>query len=340
MRKLACLLLFPYMFLAVYGEDALRVRECAEDLREKFVAKYDPARLNVEQIDFATASKETIIPLLTAAPFLAEKRFVFLKNVADTLKKPDVPFWTEVFSHLDAATSLCFVDDLSETSWKKSHLGTWLAAYSSDEIKVYPLTPFTREERVAWICARAQRLGVVFSDRFAEMLISRVGNESHELVLELHKLCTYAQKDEITQEMIERLIPLRASSDFFGFLDLLPKAEPEDIVRALKKEIDAGADPFGMVGGLLRQLRILRNVALLHAQGVTSSSDIARSLDLHPFVAQKAVQAVKCFSFDRLEGAFSAALLWERRAKAGVSPEIIMHRLLVSLLLAREKRIA
>lgn len=327
------------MFLAVYGEDALRVREYADDLLEKFVAKYDPSRLNVEIFDFATSSKETCVSALRAAPFLSEKRFIFIKNICDTLKKADVSFWMDIFEHVDLDTSVCFVDVCSAVAWKKSYLGLWFAKLSEDKVKLFSIDPLSRLERIAWMRARAARVGSNLSDNILQAILSRVGDESQELALELHKVAAFAQTTPVTDEMLERLVPLRTSSDFFAFLDLLPTAEPEKLLRALRKEVDAGADGFMMFGGLLRQVRILAAVSDLVAQR-RSSQEIATLLNVHPFVAQKAVQAVKYFSHERLITGFERAIAWDKGTKSGLSSDLLASRLLEELLFAREKSVA
>lgn len=328
------------MFLAVYGEDALRVREFAEDLLEKFVAKYDPSRLNAEVFDFASVSREVLIPSLQASPFLAEKRFIFLKNVADSLKKADVPFWTELFGRLDASTSLCFVDVLDEKAWKKSYLGSWLEGRSLDEVKRFPVAPLSRGEFIAWIRARAANMGADISEKVAGMLYERVGGVSQEISLELQKLAAYAAGSPISEHMLERLVPRRTTSDFFAFLDLLPAADPEVLLRALHKELSAGSDAFGLFGGLLRQVRVLAGVSALVESGVTGQQAIADSLSLHPFVVQKALAAVRSFSAPALRLALVRAASWDSSTKSGVSAEVLAERLLEEVLFARKKTVS
>ncbi len=328
------------MFLAVYGEDTLRVREFAEDLLEKFVAKYDPSRLNVEVFDFATISKEPFIPSLQAAPFLAEKRFIFVKNVADVLKKVDAPFWTEVFGRLDERTSLCFVDELSEATWKKSHLATWLGTRSAEEVKHFPIPPLSRTECIAWIRARVLKANANISEEVANVLYARVGGASQDLATEIQKLAAYAAGSSITEDMIERLVPLHISSDFFAFLDLISSATPEKLTHAFRREMDSGADAFGLFGGLLRQLRVFVGVSSLVRQGIISQKEIADTLALHPFVAQKALQGVKCFSHDALMETLEKALMWDKNTKSGISADILVERLLEELLFARVKQVS
>lgn len=328
------------MFLAVYGEDSLRVRELAEDLMEKFVAKYDPTRLNVEIFDFATVSKEALIPSLQAAPFLAEKRFIFLKNVGDTLKKVDAPFWTDVFGRLDGSTSICFVDELNEVAWKKGHLATWLVTRPTEDVKHFPVPVLSRTECIAWIRARAARLNADLSEKVAGALFARVGGTGQELATEIHKLAGYAAGGLITEEMIERLVPSRVSSDFFAFLDLLPTATPERLTQSLRREVESGTDAFGLFGGLLRQLRVLVGVSSLIEQKITSQKEIADTLALHPFVAQKAISGAKAFSHQALVEALDKAVVWDKGTKSGVSAEIMVDRLIEELLFARIKPVS
>lgn len=328
------------MFLAVYGEDALRVREFAEDLLEKFVAKYDPSRLNVEVFDFATVAREALVPSLQAAPFLAEKRFIFLKNVADALKKSDAPFWTELFEKLHTSTSLCFVDTLDEAKWKKSSLGTWLATQAPENVKYFPISALSRTECIAWIRVRGAKMGAEISENVAKVLYERVGGVGQELALEIHKLAAYGAGAPITEVMIERLVQRRTMSDFFTFLDLLPTAEPEVLVKALHKEEDSGSDAFALFGGLLRQLRILTCVTSLLDAGVTGQQDIAQTLGIHPFVAQKAVQASRHFSSSALRATLDEALVWDRSTKTGLSADILTKRLLEELLFARKRPVS
>lgn len=328
------------MFLAVYGEDLLRVRELAEDLVEKFVTKYDPARLNVEMFDFATSTKESLIPVLQAAPFLSEKRFLFLKNTAATLKKVDAAFWTDIFESLDGSTSLCFVDAITESSWKKSHLAVWLATQSQEMVKYFPVPLLSRSECISWIRARAELFHGTISEQIAVQIYDRVGNTSQDLAHEIHKLVTYAGGLAITSDMVTRLIPAKASSDFFGFLDLLSTASPEKVVATLDEELRVGTDAFGIFGGLLRQIRILYSVSCLLQRGVTDQKTITQVLGLHPYVTQKALVAIKGISHERLCDVFLQAPTWDRQMKMGISAEILTKRLIEALLFARIKQVS
>ncbi len=327
------------MFLAVYGDDALRVREFSEDLLEKFYTKYDPSRLNGEVLDFSACTKESIVGALCATPFLAEKRFILLKNVADVLKKSDAEFWFHIFDSLHDQTVVCFVDVCEISSWKKSVFGSTLSQREEMQVKHYALAPFTKIELFQWIQLRAAKYSSRFSDGALTLLCARVGNSCDELAHEIHKVALYASRETISEDMVARLVPMRTSSDFFGFLDAVSVQSPQNILRVLSREMDSGTDAFALFGGLLRQLRVFVSVSHLVRSGVTDQKAIAEILAIHPFVAQKALSSLRSFSHDSLCSLLSQAHAWDRQTKQGFSAQVLVERLLEGLLFARVSRL-
>lgn len=321
--------------MAVYGDDALRVREFSQDLLDKFFIKYDASRLNGEVLDFATSSREHIVTALRSAPFLAEKRFILLQNVADVLKKSDAIFWFDLFESLDPSVVLCFADVCDVAGWKKSILGSMLLQKDSWDVKHYPLSLFSRSELFQWIRSRAAKYASTFSDDALALLQMRVGDSCEELALEIHKLATYASRETITREMVLRLVPLRVSPDFFGFLDAISSQTPKKTLEIFLKEMDAGTDGFALFGGLLRQLRIFVSISDLLRSDIRDQKHLAETLSLHPFVVQKAVVAVRGFSHEQLVDLLDRAIFWDKQTKQGISADVLAERLLEGILFAR-----
>ncbi len=324
------------MFLFVFGKDRYRVRRHADDLLEKFFEKYDPQRLNGERVFCKDLSREEIVLRIQAAPFLAQKRYVVLFGLLDEVKKADLPFWQEALLRKDIETVLCFVEYEDKKALEKMPLVAWMAGdISRDRQKMFPIEELTSQERKAWVQARMQALGSSCSPEVAQMLIDRVGTETELLAHEIEKLSAYARGGACTTEMCERLSPRTITGDFFGLMDASTQDTPASFLNRLEREFSSGSDGYALLGGFLRHARVLLEVVKL-SQEKNSPQDIAKILDIHPFVVQKALTSAKFIDIHRLESAYAEVCSWDLSAKYGGDADILARRLAALFLSIRK----
>ena len=322
------------MLLFVYGDDALRVREFAEDLVEKFIQKYDPARMNLDQFSFGKSDDETVWQAAQAAPFLAEKRFVAIRD-AISMKKESAERWVEMMKRLPSSTVLMLTEDVAVTSFEKAQL-VKLLQKEGIETKSYPITSLSGSDRIGWISARVQALGGSIVPVVAQLLIARTGDDSQLLDQEIRKLVAYADGVPVAPEMIEKLTTGVQEADIFGFTDALSARTTSAAAEKFLHELEAGSDPFQLLSMLTRQTRLLAQADVLIRDGIKDQNGLGKALDVHPFVASKLLQAVRVFDGKKLEKLLEIAVKADADAKFGLHAEVACVRILGELAAARK----
>ena len=317
------------MILFVYGDDHLRVKERTEDFKVKFLAKFDPAGMNVDDIAIRSGALPNVgevLQAVQAAPFLAEKRLVIIRGLVDALKKTDAKAWVEGFLRTPESTVLLFSDDLSAAEFEKKELAKALAEVP--DMHKYPLAKLEGQELVSWAKERILKLGLVITTSLLQEIFQRTKDDAWRIDGELEKIAAYANGEAVTHEMIDLLVRADVEADIFAFMDALSSNSSKQALDKLQNERESGSDSFQLYGMLLRQLRLLLQArAVLEVKKDATKQDLATALKLHPFVAQKILAEVKGWSRHDLEETHALALKLDKAMKSGTNPEISVDRL-------------
>jgi DNA polymerase-3 subunit delta len=316
------------MFLFVYGDDHLRVKERTEDLKRKFLEKYDPTGMNVD--DFVIREKAVpdvgdILQSTQAAPFLSEKRFVIIRGLIDVLTKADSKKWIEGLMRTPSSTVILFSDNLSAADFDKKELAKSLSA--SPEAHKYPLAKLEGAELVNWAKERVLKLGATISPTLLQEIFSRTKDNAWRIDAELQKLAAYANGEPISQSMIDLLVRPDTEADIFAFMDALSSPSTAKALKKLENERTSGSDDFQLYGMLLRQLRLLIQArAVVETKKDATKQDLATAMKIHPFVAQKILSEVKNWSKQDLKKTHELAVRLDKAMKSGIKPSISVDR--------------
>lgn len=322
------------MIIFIYGDDALRVKERAQDMRQKFAEKFDPAGMNVDEFvvkDGLDAERGAVIGAAQASPFLAEKRMVIIRNLVSSLKKAESKPWLEGFSKVPSSTILIFADSVTPAALEKSEI--FKVLHDQSDVHTYPLPQLEGSELTTWSAARAKFHGVNISASVLSGLLGRIGNDSWRIDAELQKLGAYAADEPVTPAMVTALVRVESDEDIFAFMDALASGQAVKTLQKLAEERAAGADAFQLFGMLARQIRLLLQArAILDQNPKAQKQDLADDLGIHPFVAQKLLTEVRSWSAEKLESLHGLAFKLDKSMKTGLDPDISVDRLVTSFL--------
>ena len=322
------------MIIFIYGDDALRVKERALDMRQKFVEKFDPAGMNVDEFvirDGVSAERGVIIGAAQASPFLAEKRMVIIRGLVSSLKKTETKPWLEGFSRVPESTILIFADAVPLAALEKSEIFKVLR--ENPDVHAYPLPQLEGGELSAWSMTRAKFHGVNIAPVMLSLLLGRTGNDSWRIDAELQKLGAYANGQLIDQRMITELVRLESEEDIFAFMDALSSGQPVRALGRLAEERAAGVDEFQLFGMLLRQIRLLLQARdVIDRNPRAQKQELADGLSVHPFVAQKLLNEVRSWPTEKLESLHGLAFKLDKSMKTGLAPDISVDRLVATFL--------
>lgn len=322
------------MIIFIYGDDALRVKERALDMRQKFAEKFDPAGMNVDEFvvrDGLDAERGTVIGAAQASPFLSEKRMVIIRGLVSSLKKAESKAWLDGFSRVPSSTILIFADAVAPATLEKAEIFKTLIELP--DVHTYPLPQLEGGELTTWALGRAQHHGVSIAPATLSMLLARTGNDSWKIDAELQKLAAYANGEPVDQKMIVDLVRVESEEDIFAFMDALSSGNSSRALGKLAEEREAGSDDFQMFGMLLRQIRLLLQARdVIDHNPRAQKQDLADTLSIHPFVAQKLLNEVRGWPVAKLESLHGLAFKLDKSMKTGLAPDISVDRLVASFL--------
>jgi DNA polymerase-3 subunit delta len=293
------------MIILVYGDDSFRVQEKVVDLKNAFSKKFDPAGYNLEifpnQKTGKTDPAEAVRSSL-AAPFLAEKRMVLIRDLVAGSKK-EKNDWLESLTKIPASTIFVLWETLEPKELEKKPVFKKLKELS--DVHFYP---FPKLEGIAlskWTTQRIVECGGVAAPEALRALLERAGDDLWQLNGEIQKLVAYADGATITKEMVEKLVRATFDSQIFALMDAISTRRGPEAIKLLKEERASGATDGYIFSMLLRQVRILLGVRLILDINPTANKDmIATELEIHPFVASKALPQAKNFKTNDLQHAY------------------------------------
>lgn len=182
-----------------------------------------------------------------------------------------------------------------------------------------------------WISKRAKGLGVTIRPEAATMLANFIGNELRLLANELDKLATYVGEHAvITADDVRKLSAQVQEARIFDLTDALAQRNHKQALDILHDLLADGEAPLKLISTITSQVRSLLLVKELSQRGMRMAQ-IASTLGIAPFVAEKALRQVGRFSFSQLEDAYRQLLATDAALKRSrMTPEMALDLLIVN----------
>lgn len=321
------------MVIVLEGTDTFRSRERLHQLREAFRRKHDPGGFNVVTLDGQGLRFEEFREHVVSQGFLSPRRFVVIERpteaepkvqeaMAELIRSKGVPETTILVVRLE--------DGAPRKRTASEPAAPWAVALAQAERRERfdPLEP-TAVER--WIVQRGRTLGATVERSAAALLASRVGNDLWRAANELEKLVHAHRGQPITAAAVTAAIAEQPEENIFALTDALGQRDLRQALTLLEQQLAEGAHPLYLLAMLARQVRILLGVAEV-ARSEPNPATVARRLQLHPFVARKALAQVRSFSQRELLDAHDALVAADQQLKsAPVDPRVVLERFVVRL---------
>lgn len=183
----------------------------------------------------------------------------------------------------------------------------------------------------SWLKKRAQHIGVTLSPDAAALLANLIGNQLRLLANELDKMATYAGDGAtITVDDVRKLSAHVQEARIFDLTDALAQRNRTQALNILHDLLADGEPPLKLISTITTQMRSLLLVKELSQKGMRSAQ-IATTIGVAPFVADKALRQVGKFTPAQLEGAYRQLLATDATLKRSrMTPEVALDLLVVS----------
>lgn len=307
------------MLIFVYGDDGFRVAEKVKTMRKAFAEKFDPTGLNTVEFPSEGRSKIDIGEVMNAVrsmPFLGKKRMVVIRGLVEATKKPEAKVWIEGFAGAPESTIVMFWEGCEPKVMEKKPL--FEALKGGSEVHLYPFPMLGGVALSRWVQARVTERGGTIEPAALAQLALRVGADLWQMDNEIGKLVAYAGGQPITAAMVDELVRASFEGKIFQLVDAVSQRRPAEAIRLLQEERWSGANDHQLLTMLGRQVRILLGArALLDENPRATKDELAGTLDLHPFVAQKALAQARGFSLEHLKAVHNLLFDFDVAMKTG-----------------------
>lgn len=317
------------MLIFVYGDDSFRCQEKVKQLVKAFREKFDPTGLNLAEFPGNKKGFEIgeVMGAVQTFPFLGQKRMVVIRDLIDSTKsgragsglqagKGEMDAWADGFKKTPDSTIVVFWETTEPKSFDKKPLFQELAGLA--QVHRYAFPQLQGAELSRWVETRAKERGGTMEAPALRGLVERVGADLWQMDNEIQKLVAYAGDQLITVGMVDELVHASFEGKIFQLIDAVSQKRSADAIRLLQEERWSGANDHYLLTMLGRQVRILLGArAMLDGNPRATSQELAKTLDIHPFVAQKAFTQARGFTLEHLKAVHGLLFEFDVAMKTG-----------------------
>ncbi|HAU66535.1 MAG: polymerase III subunit delta protein [Candidatus Uhrbacteria bacterium GW2011_GWF2_39_13] len=307
------------MLIFVYGDDTFRVQEKVRQMIKAFREKFDPSGLNVSEYSFEGTKKGILGEILGSArtlPFFGKKRMIIVRQLISEVKTPEVQAWVTGFIDLPESSIVIFWETLEPKALEKRPLFKKLSEIA--EVHSYTFPQLHGSALNKWVQIRLKERGAIMETEALSSLVERVGPDLWRMDQEIGKLVAYAHDKPITLEMVQKLVHENFEGKIFTLIDAISQRHPLEAFRLLQEERLSGTDDHYLLTMLGRQVRILLGIrAMLEENTHVNKQEIAQTLGIHPFVAQKGMSQAHGFTLDQLKRVHDLLFQFDYQLKTG-----------------------
>ncbi len=322
------------MIILLHGPDTYRARQRLHFYQEGFKKKYDPQGLNVIHLDGEKVTLDELRKNVGQVGFLAKKRFIAIINLITKNKKKSLQ--KEIVEYLDTDWSdenvLIFFEETNQTKKNKktettrtaSPLMNRLLKEKSEEFQL-----LVGAQLNTWVRDAIQDRGGRIETSALTELVGLVGADLWAMVSEIDKLVSYSGIKEITTAAVRELVKAKFDDNIFHLTDALAMKNAKESFKLLQDQIAAGSNELYILTMLIRQFRILLQVREL-IDTEQNYYTVASRLQIHPFIAQKAVRDAQKFTLEELKGIYRQLLQIDMKIKSTKEDPRLMFDLLIT----------
>lgn len=311
----------PPVVYILHGEDELAITQNVAELQAK-LGDRQLAEMNTIRLDGRSVSFEDLETAANTPPFLTRRRLVILTHPKARLASAsNQGKFKALLERVPESVALVLVEynPLTDVKEKRSNKLFWLEEYGNKGgervwMHAFPLpSGAAMQQRITTLVKQA---GGQITPASAELLASLVGDSPRIADQEIHKLLAYVNYSRPVQaEDVEHLTEDQGHGDIFVMVDAIGNRDSRKAINMLHRLLE-DQDVASIFGMVVRQFRlILLSKEILERGG--QPADIARSLKIPKFVAEKITGQARKFSMPALEAIYNSLLDIDEGVKTG-----------------------
>ncbi|MFZ5687529.1 MAG: DNA polymerase III subunit delta [Bacillota bacterium] len=322
----------------LYGEEQYLIKQALNSLRNCFLPDTD--EWNFELLDGKEISSEEIVNAANTVPFWGDRKMVVVKNTSLFQSRPSQEETGETELGAQNHRLLAYLADPNpQTCLVLVALGkvdTRRKVYKAVEKSglVMEFAPLKGKALQDWLHREAASRGKTFDNQALDYLIACGGNNLSLLAAEIAKISDYlGEESRITLPVVQSITGVTQEAGIFQLVDAVAEKRIGQGIRLLREMFTLGEQPVPIALMLARQFR------LMLAAKSAKAENLASILQVHPYVAQKAVAQAKNFSHQQLKKILQDFLRLDVALKSGKGPpHLLLEMALLRLVIDREKQ--
>lgn len=307
------------------GEEEYPKEKALNELKKK-VLNTDFYQMN-ETVLF-NPDYEEFLAAVETPPWMCERRFILIKE-SELLEKSA----SESKTKEKIITSLSSIPETSIVIFYlrgKANKSKKLFKDLDRKGRVVSFEPLTPQQLVKWVQNSFHKNGVAISDKNAEILVLRSGNELLALNNEIEKILSYINREtEVSSDAIKAVATESIEYKVFDLTDALFARNIKLCMELCSKFEFDGISPLLVIALLEKQYRQLLLIKLLSGK---KEKEMISQLELHPNIVRKITRLSESYSIAKLLHEYCLCIETELEIKSGkMSEQIALEKLLFEL---------
>ncbi|MGC9048751.1 MAG: DNA polymerase III subunit delta [Patescibacteria group bacterium] len=320
------------MVIFLYGPDTYRSRQKLKELKRKFIQKRDKQGLNIVNLAADDLNIDLFRRSVLSAGLFTGRRLIIIENFFQK-KKEDKNLIQEIVNYLkrirkDEDNVIIFWDgEIIESDLSIELKEIFDLLISQKYCQEFPL--LKDDELAYWIQKEVIKRGGKIQPQAVYFLVREIGPDLWRLSNEIDKLL--ANNRIIATEDIKSLIHFRLEENIWWLVDAIGEKNKKRALKLLSDQIKLGL-PWGeLFGMIVRQYRILLQIKdIIGQQKNADYIQVAKKLNLHPFVVKKATKQARNYSLLELKQIYQQLLEIDTKIKTTpVEPEVLTDLLII-----------
>jgi DNA polymerase-3 subunit delta len=305
------------MIYLMHGDDVMASEEALAHLLAEAVPP-EMIEVALTRLEGGSLSVAELIEHCEALPFLSPKRIVVVEGLAARVaskgRGQEPGFLKQLRDYLSrmAGTTILVLRERAALPGNHPLVTT---VQKLGEVREF--APPRGRELSRWIAQQVQREGCEITPAAADLLAATSGTDPAMLRQEVAKLATYVgAQGRIDERLVAELASTGRLSDIFSLVDAIGQRRRAQAMVELRRLLEAGQHPLYILTMVVRQFRLLLQVKAL-PPGDRRPDVVARTIRVHPYVAEKIVSQSQTFRREELEQIYHRLVEADQEIKTG-----------------------
>lgn len=317
------------MLKLFFGEDTYSLNHAIKKLEAEFsVANFGD--MNIQKLDGAMLSFDSLIRSVTAIPFLADRRLLIINNFLGDGDEKVRQYIDENLDKFPRSSEVILVED-GEVN---KNLKLYKKLLKLKAVEHFPLRKGFELEQ--WLGKTAKEKNIPIAPAAVRKLIATAGNNSFRLTNELEKLDLFRlaqNQEQISEVDIDQMVESENDQNIFDFIDALGARNSRLALKYLHNLLLGGKNENYILSMIVYQFRNMLIIQDLISRGVVRNQIPAQS-ELHPFVVGKTIRVLNNFDLPLLRRIYLRLQQTDLDIKTGrIEPRLALEKLLADLTL-------